>query len=588
MFQLARQAQRRHESNVTRTVSYARDAEIAAPGKQALTDNLRGPSAGRPDHYQIARDSALRELDAVRHTALPNFVSIRRKSNMDPIAKQAELAKAAIQVRHLIHTANRHVVALEKGESYADPMIRWLRARIESVFAKAAKLGCYDGAMEMRPARFVDDSKPKSTCTIELKLHREKPTHVVAASKDSTLGKSNPKEGNTAKPAARLARGTSAPIAAKAPAVAPKASPAPVAKPMIAPVRTPVQRKSSNHSAPSANVQSVASTGVASAGAALPFASVIQRAFGHHDLSNVRVQIGGAAAKASVQLGAKAYATGSLIAFAEEPDLHTAAHEAAHIIQQRHGVSLAGGVDDGPADSYERHADAVADAVVAGKSVQHMFDDLGVRSASTSVVQRRSSGTGPRTPLDHYLTKHENAVRRAIQERLADTTWPNPASDAAWQRGGDKKFARHLTGAIASRITDGDSLRALVHPLNVMTAMSHAQDASVWSPAFGESVGYQIEIVALAALTERVGPSLAAFVRAAGKTPTASDIGGASVMDQLVARALLAPGVLDVAASAAVASREGASPKNARPERVPSLAQLLTVDRGRPGRPNRS
>lgn len=225
MFQLARQAQRRHESNVSRSVTYARDAEISAPGKQAMTDNLRGPSVGTPDHYQIACDHAQRELDAVRHTALPNYVSIRRKSNMDPIAKQVELAKAAMQVRHLIHTANKHVLALEKSETYADPIVRWLRARIETVFAKAAKLGCYDGAMEMRPARFVDDSKPKSICTIELKLYREKPTHVVAESKDSTLGSSasrtassSPRQANTAAPRSRIARGTgSVPSAKEAP-----------------------------------------------------------------------------------------------------------------------------------------------------------------------------------------------------------------------------------------------------------------------------------------------------------------------------------------------------------------------------------
>mgnify|MGYP002064701929 CR=1 FL=1 len=32
-------------------------------------------------------------------------------------------------------------------------------------------------------------------------------------------------------------------------------------------------------------------------------------------------------------MGAKAYATGNHVAFQQQPDLHTAAHEAAHVVQ---------------------------------------------------------------------------------------------------------------------------------------------------------------------------------------------------------------------------------------------------------------
>lgn len=51
------------------------------------------------------------------------------------------------------------------------------------------------------------------------------------------------------------------------------------------------------------------------------------------------------------------------MAFREAPDLHTAAHEAVRVVQQRDGVRLRGGVGEA-GDAYERHADAVADAVV--------------------------------------------------------------------------------------------------------------------------------------------------------------------------------------------------------------------------------
>jgi hypothetical protein len=41
------------------------------------------------------------------------------------------------------------------------------------------------------------------------------------------------------------------------------------------------------------------------------------------------------------------YATGNHVAFKGAPNLHTAAHEAAHVVQQRGGVQLKGGVGQG-------------------------------------------------------------------------------------------------------------------------------------------------------------------------------------------------------------------------------------------------
>jgi len=70
---------------------------------------------------------------------------------------------------------------------------------------------------------------------------------------------------------------------------------------------------------------------------------------------------------------ARAYTVGARVAFNGAPDLHTAAHEAAHVVQQRAGVQLAGGVGR-TGDVYERHADAVADRVVAGQSSEALLD----------------------------------------------------------------------------------------------------------------------------------------------------------------------------------------------------------------------
>jgi hypothetical protein len=113
---------------------------------------------------------------------------------------------------------------------------------------------------------------------------------------------------------------------------------------------------------------------VSGSGHRLPHHDAIQRAFGSHDISHVRAYTGPEAAAASRAIGARAYASGNKIAFAgPAPGLHMAAHEAAHVIQQQAGVQLSGGVG-AAGDRYERHADAVADAVVRGQSAQALLD----------------------------------------------------------------------------------------------------------------------------------------------------------------------------------------------------------------------
>ena len=151
----------------------------------------------------------------------------------------------------------------------------------------------------------------------------------------------------------------------------------------------PVQRRATGATS-TADVQSTAQAGVANASSPLPFLDTIQRAFGKHDVSNIQAQVGGAASTASDALGARAYATGNKVAFASAPDLHTAAHEAAHVVQQRRGaVGFQGlGAAD---DEHERHADAVADAVVAGQSAEPLLDRL-ASGPSTEAIQRKPFG----------------------------------------------------------------------------------------------------------------------------------------------------------------------------------------------------
>src|SRR4029079_4887875 len=92
----------------------------------------------------------------------------------------------------------------------------------------------------------------------------------------------------------------------------------------------PVQRKADAATAPPDDAHRIAAEGVSGPGQALPHRATIQQLFGRDDVSDVKARVGGEAAGAPEQLGANAYATGNQVAFRSAPDLHTAAHEAAH------------------------------------------------------------------------------------------------------------------------------------------------------------------------------------------------------------------------------------------------------------------
>ena len=192
-----------------------------------------------------------------------------------------------------------------------------------------------------------------------------------------------------------------------------------------------VQRVAKPGNSP-ASVQATAARGVAGSGGALPHGAVIQQAFGRHDISGVQAHVGGAAGEAAQAIGAQAYATGNDIAFSGQPDLHTAAHEAAHVVQQRAGVQLKGGVGES-GDVYERHADAVADAVVAGQSAEGLLDQH-AGGGGTSAVQRQDEtaggGAGGGTATEGGATEGEQtpddpleAFKQALQNGDATEAW---------------------------------------------------------------------------------------------------------------------------------------------------------------------
>jgi hypothetical protein len=143
-----------------------------------------------------------------------------------------------------------------------------------------------------------------------------------------------------------------------------------------------------NPAGSSDEIHAAAQEGLASGGGPLPHLDAIQRSFGPHDVTSTVAHVGDAATAAAGKMGAEAYATGNHVTFAGTPNLHTAAHEAAHVVQQRSGVHLYGGVGQA-GDRYEQNADAVADRVVAGQSAADLLNDVtGGRSAGGNVQRQ--------------------------------------------------------------------------------------------------------------------------------------------------------------------------------------------------------
>ncbi len=171
-------------------------------------------------------------------------------------------------------------------------------------------------------------------------------------------------------------------------------------------------------------VHRAAAAGTSGAAGPLPHLETIQPLFGRHDVSSVRAYTDGAATAGAEAMGAQAYATGDQVAFAGPPDLFTAAHEAAHVVQQAGGVQLRGGVGQ-VGDVHEQHADQVAARVVAGQSAVDLLDEVAAPRATTAAaatgrgafVQRRVEDRPASHPVLREGMRDSDDVRQ-LQTRL--------------------------------------------------------------------------------------------------------------------------------------------------------------------------
>ncbi len=169
--------------------------------------------------------------------------------------------------------------------------------------------------------------------------------------------------------------------------------------------------------------QAQAQAATSGAGGDLPHKDRIQASFGQFDVSGVSAHTGTSTQAALRDMGAKGLTTGDQVALKND-DLHTAAHEAAHAVQQRQGVRLKD--DTGEAgDAYERHADAVADAVVAGQSAEGLLANGPAAAGSTSGgVQFKLETWDPDAPVNQ-----EEAEKKRLGQKYKGGKFIDSADD---------------------------------------------------------------------------------------------------------------------------------------------------------------
>ncbi len=304
----------------------------------------------------------------------------------------------------------------------------------------------------------------------------------------------------------------------------------------------------SEHPRPGDHDSATIHDGAATAnGESLPFQSQIQTQFGRHDVAGIRAHTGDAAGTAAAGLGARAFARGNDVVFAGTPDLHTAAHEAAHVVQQRRGAS-----DD---DEHERHADEVADAVVEGRSAEDLLDGFaGPGSQAGPVVQRKelrrvapTSASASASTAPRYVEVNRGQVLTAIANRLIHTSLTQPHPRLRWSSMDQGPFL--VAAAIRAYVDQvpNQTLKQLMK-LSATTDLEALVDevrggrsGMDWMPAVGTAIGIAFD-EAMQTSIDRVGARVRALIDRDGSLPRASAVLASSPLDGVIAGLLTTPG----------------------------------------------
>jgi hypothetical protein len=237
-------------------------------------------------------------------------------------------------------------------------------------------------------------------------------------------------------------------------------------------------------------IRQAARQGMLTPTGALPYAEHVRKSFGSHDISQVQAHVGPAASASADAMGALAYATGNHVVFAGTPSLRTVAHEAAHVVQQRAGVQLIGGIGQ-VGDRYEQHADAVADRVVAGESAEALLGEMGggrntAQPATDSLIQGWFKIKGGNTYTDRADLDAAATKKRIDSSLLPNGTTAQDVVDKIgdWASDGANKGTHYwkdlIDAVIKAEFKKDMDLEEIMEPYTPTGVTSTLEDNEVW------------------------------------------------------------------------------------------------------------
>ncbi|MDQ3368395.1 MAG: hypothetical protein M3680_23465, partial [Myxococcota bacterium] len=131
---------------------------IAVPGRQSLHETTGGTESAPTDLASDGLSRAQAILSDIRTASLPRFVATIEQTELDPMAQQLAILKAAQRVQYGLLSARRHLSSSESTGSTAAPgaaasAAHVLRAQLDALRTDATDRGVFRSPAELVPAR---------------------------------------------------------------------------------------------------------------------------------------------------------------------------------------------------------------------------------------------------------------------------------------------------------------------------------------------------------------------------------------------------------------------------------------------------
>lgn len=155
---------------------------------------------------------------------------------------------------------------------------------------------------------------------------------------------------------------------------------------------------------------------------------------------------------------------------------------------------------------------------------------------------------------DLFFDIHRSNLLETTSAMLQQAVWPDPAPDAPFAPGGDKRFTAAVNAAIRSRIAnwDGHRLGPLLYPGNPLDAFrlyiaadKEQMGEVAWSPSFGDAFARLVHQSIYESIRQRIGPRYRAALEHMMDWPEADQLIAGHPIDPIVAAAIAPPGTVD-------------------------------------------